>query len=526
MSSKGTDHDRQNRLVDQLLTHPDCFGHVADNITHIETHISHILLVGDYAYKIKKPFSLGFLDFSTLEKRRQCCNEELRLNQRLAASLYLEVVPIRGTIDKPVIGGDGAPLEYAVKMQRFKQQDLLDRRTLDRETVDKLARLIATFHRNGAVSSDPSHNTLGRVSAPMMENFRVIRELKHPLLENERLNSLQIWTEQQLDQLNELFEERFLAGNIRECHGDLHLGNIVFFNEKITPFDGIEFNPNLRWIDTMSDIAFLLMDLQHRGLSQAADQLLNRYLEETGDYAGLPLLRLYMLYRAMVRAKVSAIRITQPDLSYEEQPKYLEEYLSYLTLAESITRHPPASLLITHGFSGSGKTTASGQLAEQLMAIRIRSDVERKRLFPQSDQGMGEHDTDRYSSHATLSTYAHLTGMAQHLLEAGFSVIVDATCLKWWQRRLFIRLADRLQSPLLILDCQAPQALMTKRIRARSQQKKDASEADYKVLVWQQKSAEPLTSEEKQKALTIDTGRFPPPGFLATVLQRLMRASP
>jgi aminoglycoside phosphotransferase family enzyme/adenylate kinase family enzyme len=523
MALNGTDQDVQHQLIKQLLMQPDCFGHGVDNIIHIETHISHLLLVGQYAYKIKKPVNLGFLDFSTLEKRYQCCLEELRLNQRLAPNLYLEVVAIGGSAEVPEIGEVKEPREYAVKMLRFRQQDLFDRRSLDRKMIDRLALLVAGFHQSAALSSDPSHGRAERFVEPVLENFRVIRELKHPLMEVEVLNSLQTWTEQQAGRLGGVLEERFEAGNIRECHGDLHLGNITLFEGKITPFDGIEFNPSLRWIDTLSDIAFLLMDLQHRGLNQFADQLLNCYLEQTGDYAGLPLLRFYLLYRAMVRAKVCAIRVTQPDLPLQEQSEHLQEYLSYLTLAESVIRHPPASLIITHGVSGSGKSTVSGWFAEQLMAIRIRSDVERQRLFPEPADKVKQIGNDRYSIQATQITYAHLSGMARHLLQAGFSVIIDATCLLWWQRHIFIRLADNLRVPMLILDCQAQGAVLQERVAFRSQRGEDASEAGLEVLAMQQKIAEPFTSQESERVISIDSEDFPPSGLLATVLQRLMR---
>ncbi|MBV2089947.1 MAG: AAA family ATPase [Candidatus Thiodiazotropha sp. (ex Ctena orbiculata)] len=514
---------RQNQLVAQLLAHPECFGHGIERLEHIETHISHLLLIGDFVYKIKKPLNLGFLDYSTLQRRQFCCAEELRLNQRFAPQLYKGVVEIRGSVERPEIGGQREVQEFALKMARFRQQDLFDRLTLDPPLVDQLALMIADFHRRAARASELPQGGVEKVFAPMMENFRVIRELRQPLLVIERLNSLQNWTEDQAGQLVELIEERYLAGSVRECHGDLHLGNIVLYQQRITPFDGIEFNPDLRWIDTLSDIAFLLMDLQHRGLYALSDQLLNRYLEETGDYAGLPLLRFYLLYRAMVRAKVSAIRVCQADLSAADQMAYLDEYLSYLTLAEKLVRHPPASMVITHGVSGSGKSTVSAQLAEQLMAIRIRSDIERKRLFAPQDGAAGGSASDRYSSAATRITYHHLAGLATGLLQAGFSVIIDATFLKGWQRELFHLLANRLQVPLLILDCQASPAQLQERIITRHQQGGDASEADLSVLQLQQSGVEPLTEEEHQLALSVDTENFPPRGFLATVLQRLMR---
>ncbi|MEW8625533.1 MAG: AAA family ATPase [Candidatus Thiodiazotropha sp.] len=522
MAGDMRDLARQNQLVAQLLAHPECFGHGVERVEHIETHISHLLLIGDFVYKIKKPLNLGFLDYSTLERRQLCCAEELRLNQRFAPQLYKGVVAIRGSVEQPEIGGQREVQEFALKMARFRQQDLFDRLTLDPPLVDRLALMVADFHRRADRASELPQGGIEQVIAPMMENFRVIRELKQPLLEVERLNPLQNWTEYQAEQLAELIEERYLAGSVRECHGDLHLGNIVLYQQRITPFDGIEFNPGLRWIDTLSDIAFLLMDLQHRGLHPLADQLLNRYLEEMGDYAGLPLLRFYMLYRAMVRAKVCAIRVSQSDLSAADQMGYLEEYLSYLTLAEKLVRHPPASLVITHGVSGAGKSTVSGQLAEQLMAIRIRSDIERKRLFPVPEGEAGETASNRYSLEATKTTYHHLAGLAAGLLQAGFSVIIDAAFLKGWQREIFHQLADRLQVPLLILDCQASPTQLRERIVARQQQGGDASEADLSVLELQQSDAEPLTAEECQLALTVDTENFPPHGFLATVLQRLM----
>jgi aminoglycoside phosphotransferase family enzyme len=520
MTTSPDDMTVQAELVEQLLARPGCFPHATDDICHIETHISHLLLVGDYVYKIKKALDLGFLDFSTLEKRRLCCQQELRLNSRLAPELYVELVTFRGTPDQPSLADEGEPLEYAVKMRRFQQRALLSQTLPDQHELDLLAQQIAEFHqRIPHAPADSLWGTPELVLEPMEENFRQIRNLKHPLLEGNRLESLQSWTEKVMSAITPLLYERREAGMIRECHGDLHLNNITRFEGHLMPFDGIEFNPALRWIDTLSDLAFLLMDLQHRGLTQAAARLLNDYLELTGDYAGLPLLPFYLLYRAMVRAKVCAIRFSQSDIGLDEAETVLGEYRRYLDLAESVTRQLSAALLLTHGVSGSGKSRVAGWLSERLMAIRIRSDVERKRLFPGTDaQALAR----RYASAATATTYAHLLGMARWLLRAGFVVIVDATFLKQSQRQPFFALAEALDTPLLILSCRASEVILQERIVRRTATGGDPSEADLSVLAMQLSQQEPLSEGERRHSILVDSEGFPPQGMVATVLQRLM----
>jgi aminoglycoside phosphotransferase family enzyme/predicted kinase len=510
----------QSELIKQLLGAPERFPHASGGIQHIETHISHLLLAGDYAYKIKKPIDLGFLDFSTLEKRRFCCEEELRLNRRLAPALYLEAVAIHGTPHQPSFNAEGEPIEYAVKMRRFEQRALLSHTPPDQGELSTLARLIADFHLG--LPPAPEDSAWGRaewVLQPMEDNFRQIRNLKHPLLEIERLDSLQNWTEACLRELSALLEERRAAGMIRECHGDLHLNNITRFEGRLMPFDGIEFNPALRWIDTLSDLAFLLMDLQHRGMGEAASQLLNEYLEITGDYAGLPLLPFYLLYRAMVRAKVCAIRFTQSDIDRQEAAQQLAEYRRYLNLAESVVASPPAALLLTHGVSGSGKSHLAAWLAGQMGAIRIRSDVERRRLFPANEP---MQKRQRYSPTATATTYAHLQAMARRLLQAGYSVIVDATFLQQDQRAPFFHLARNLETPILILHCRAREAVMRQRIVQRAAAGGDPSEADLAVLRRQVAESDELSAAEQCRTIQIDSEEFPPTGLMVRVLQGLM----
>jgi uncharacterized protein len=523
MFSQIVETDQQNALVRRLIEYPAGLGADHDPIEHIETHISHILLVGDLAYKIKKPVNLGFLDFSTLEKRLACCEEEVRLNRRLAPSLYLGVVRIGGDPARPGLIASGEPLEYAVKMRRFREQDLLDRQMLERDSIDELAGLIADFHQSADICTNPDYTEVETILKPMRDNFRTLRALKQPLLHVERLNRLQTWLDQQIMQHQAQLEERGESGRIRECHGDLHLGNITRYEGRITPFDGIEFSPELRWIDTLSDLAFLLMDLQFRGLNGASSRLLNQYLAATGDYSGLPLLRLYQCYRAMVRAKVHAIRAFQPGLTSQVQKAQLDEYHHYIELAEELTRQPPASLTLTHGLSGSGKTTVSDWMSEQLMAIRLRSDVERKRLYPAIDNGTGQIPAERYSEQATRTTYEHLCGLARYLLRAGYSVIVDAAFLKQWQRTPFLVMAQHLGVPVLIIDCHVRDEILEARVQRRREAGVDASEADLSVLAWQRKGRESLSPEEQSRVVRVETESFPPRGFMATLLQRFMQ---
>jgi hypothetical protein len=354
----------------------------------------------------------------------------------------------------------------------------------------------------------------------MLENFAQIREIGLAELELPRLDPLEAWSRDQAQRLHELLWQRKRQGHIRECHGDMHLGNIAAYQGRLQVFDGIEFNPNLCWIDTLNDLGFLLMDLQHRGLGHEAADFLNRYLERTGDYPALPLLRFYQTYRAMVRAKVAAIRLSQAGLSEQERRDLEAEYLGYIELAEGFTQTTRPVLLITHGLSGSGKSLFSGWLLERLPAVRLRSDVERKRLFA---TGAGSRGLEQgiYSRQASEATYAHLREYASVLLRAGFSVIVDATFLKAAQRRPFQQLADELTVDYLILDCQAPEAVLRARIGQRRVQGADPSEADLAVLALQMQNREALTDEELSHRLVLDTQTYPPLNLLEQIRQHL-----
>jgi aminoglycoside phosphotransferase family enzyme/predicted kinase len=490
------------------LRRPDAYPHRADRLAHIETHISHVFLAGDYAYKVKKPLNLGFLDFSTLERRRLCCGEEIRLNSRLAPRIYLEVVPIAGTPDAPRIGGEGTALEYAVRMRRFDQESLLTRLPVTPELADRIAERVAQFH--DAIPAAPQDSPFGTPEAvlgPMDENFSQIRaRLPDPSLLS-RLDPLEAWTHARHSDLRPLLEDRRRDGHIRECHGDMHRGNIALVQGDLVIFDGIEFNPGLRWIDTMSELAFLVMDLEEAGELPQARRLLNRYLEIRGDYGGLPLLDFYKVYRAMVRAKVTAIRLGQSDVGPAEAAEDREELERYLALAEGYTRPGPRRLYLTCGVSGSGKSRLSAILREHVPLVHIRSDVERKRLFGLPADARTGSDTDAgiYTKEASARTYGRLRELASVILDAGYSPLVDATFLERSRRRDFIALADEKGCPCTILVPEAPDAVLRERVAEREAEGRDPSEAGLAVLEAQLARREPLTEEERGMAVLLDT---------------------
>lgn len=475
----------------------------------IETHISWVLLTGQYAYKIKKPVSFGFLDFSTLEQRRFCCNEELRLNRRLAADLYLDVVPITGTPDHPQIGGTGAAIEYAVKMIRFPSGQLLSecagRGQLGIDQIDQLADSVAGFHESIEQAGENSpYGDSANIKHWFVENFDHIGPLLVDDAQKQQLQNIQQWGDSEWHNLAGLMRQRKLQGYVRECHGDLHLGNMTLINGKVTLFDCIEFNPLLRWIDVISEVAFLFTDLLHFGYDRYAYRFLNRYLQHTGDYQGLALLRYYLVYRALVRAKVSLLRMAQQpgDDAAAKQSRY--EYAAFADLAERFTKPRPTVLIITHGYSGSGKSTLAGQLAEQIGAFQVRSDIERKRLFgyrASAQTGSGI-DGGLYTQEASIKTYQHLKDLAQAVLEAGFPVIIDAAFLKSGQRDLFRQLAAGCGVPFHIIAFQASDEELSRRIQQRQD---DASEATMAVLHQQQQSAQPLSEQEQSDAIMINT---------------------
>jgi hypothetical protein len=468
----------------------------------IETHISYVILTGQFAYKIKKALELGFLDFRSLAARRFYCEEELRLNRRLAPKLYLEVVPITGSIDFPVLGGTGAAIEYAVKMREFPQEALASqavrRGELSAADIDTLAAKIAAFHRTTLVARNGKpFGAPDDVLRIARQNFTQMRPLLVTASEIADLDWLAVWTDRQHAASAASMALRRSEGFVRECHGDLHLGNIAVVDRELTIFDCIEFNEEMRWIDVMSEVAFVTMDLHDRGRPDFAHRFLNAYLEITGDYAGLNVLRFYVVYRAMVRAKVARLRAEQLAPGNVKSAA-LAESRGYLKIAADYAQPPCPALLITHGLAGSGKTTLSQALLELIGAVRIRTDVERKRLhgLPVAARDRNGIDAGLYAPEATRETYLCALQLARVATSAGWRVIVDAAFLKRWQRQLFRNLASELGIRFTIVDFVAVTRTLRDRVTQRLRDPREASDADLAVLEHQVQTQEQLAPDE------------------------------
>lgn len=486
----------------QSLLDPAAYPHPTESISVLETHISWVILTGRYAYKLKKPVDFGFVDFSTLARRQHFCEEEIRLNRRFAPDLYQCVVPITGTAERLRIEGGGDPVDFAVKMRQFDQRCLFDRLVADGRLgprdVDVIADVTATFHlATASAHTNDRRGTAQAVRTATEETFSHLLQLASDDAEHRTITELADWHRQQIDRLAPLIEQRRRLGCVRECHGDLHLGNVVLIDGRPTPFDCIEFNPALRWIDVVSDVAFLAMDLEVKGARAFAYRFMNRYEAITGDYAGLRLWDYFRMYRAMVRAKVCRLTMAQrPNAS--RTPGLLAEYRAYLEFGGRLVAPRSPWLVITHGFSGSGKSFIAEALSEQLPSIWLRSDIERKRLCP---TGATEN---RYAPAMTRQTYSRLCRLAATLIEAGLSVIVDATFLQRWQRQLIQDLADATSVPLVILDIQTPTIVLESRIRSRALHGNGPSEATVKVLHMQRSARQDFTEQERSRVLVVD----------------------
>lgn len=461
------------------LQDPRAYPHAVTSVRVIQTHISWVCLAGDFAYKIKKPVDFGFLDFSTLEKRKVLCAAELDLNRRFAPDLYIAVVSIVRVNGELRVGGDGEAIEWAVQMRRFPQEAqldaCLDRGALSGPALAGFAAQLAVIHEQLPHTPPDDLGSAAAVWRPIAENFEQIASTSIRSRGADAVNDIQGWSANRHEALRDALDRRRADGFVRECHGDLHLSNLVAIEGHIIAFDCIEFSAPLRWIDVISDVAFLVMDLECRSRPDLAATFIDAYLAARGDYAGAALLTFYKVYRSMVRAKVAALQHDGADGGKDALVARFDRHIAYAT---SIVRGGSVTMYLTCGVSGSGKSWLSERLVPLLAAIRIRSDVERKRVTS------GAAD---YSPAAIADVYTHMLTSATAVLSGGTSVIVDATFIDSGERQRYAQCARTLGVPMRVIYTTAPRAVLESRIRKRSEAGTDPSDADLAVLTAQLK---------------------------------------
>lgn len=499
-------------MIRQLLR-PEAYGHpvAAGGPQLLETHLSWVLLSGPYAYKLKKPVAFGFVDFSTAELREHACRDELRLNRRLSPERYLDVVPVYGPLEAasfiPPATTPAVVLAWAVRMVQFDQEQLLPAALaagqVGEGAIRELAERLARFHRDAA--TDGPETPWGQSEAvlqPVLDNLTALADCPGA---QAYLGPLTAWVRQQAGALQAWFSQRQRGGHIRECHGDLHLGNMLLGDCGIEVFDALEFSETLRWIDPISELAFLVMDLAVRGRADLGTLLLNSWLEASGDGDGLRGWAWYSVYRALVRAKVSWLRLKQSGLAAAERSRIQTELAGYLGLAMDWIQRQSQPLVLMHGLAGSGKSTVAVALSQQLGAVVFRSDVERKRLF-----GLwGVRPTrllegELYDPAASSHLYGNtLPALVEAASAGGLAVIVDACFLRRSERQRMVALAGKLGIPVQIVVCTAPEPLLRQRLLERAAAGSDPSDATVEVLQSQHQWLEPLDPDEKGLVMAV-----------------------
>lgn len=486
------------------MTQPGFYPHpVTEPIQLIQTHVSYVLLTGEYAYKVKKPVNFGFLDFSTLEKRQHFCQEELRLNQRGAAELYLEVIPLTQVGEQFQLGGTGEPIEYTVKMQQFPQEalftELFDRGELTEQHLETLAAVLADFHRN-AVTNDyiRSFGQVSQIRQAIDENYEQTESYIGGPQTQQQFDETKQYTDRLFAEQEALFVDRVKQDWIRECHGDVHLRNIALWHDKILLFDCIEFNEPFRFVDTMFDIAYIIMDLDARQRSDLSNLFLNAYIEQMGDWEGLQVLPLYLSRQSYVRAKVTSFLLNDPTIPDVVKQESAQTAAGYYHLAWQYTRPRQGRLILMAGLSGSGKSTVGRYLARKLGAVHLRSDAVRKHLagVPLTERG----SADLYTPEMSQKTYDRLLHLGTTLANQGYTVILDAKYDRQSLRTAAIAEANDKHLPIQIIHCTAPLEVLEQRLDDRTG---DISDATADLLPNQQ--MDPFNETERPYVTQVDT---------------------
>lgn len=513
------------REFERLLS-PAAYSHPVTAVELVETHISWVLLTGEFAYKIKRPVRLDFIDLTSAQHRASLCEQEIALNRRFAPDLYLQVSRITAESDGAGMDGPGPTIEHAVKMLQFERRDELDS-LLSADAVAPMelegfgTRLAAIHERVPVAPAGSQWGAADAVRAAVLRNLEECVSAAVGLGPVPELRGLRPVLEPVLDSLALVMGDRRARGRVRECHGDLHCGNLVRLSSGLVAFDCLEFEPAFRWIDVAEETAFLYMDLHAFGRPAHAAAFLNGYLSGGGDYGACRLVRAYAAHRALVRAKVAALSPGGRS-DADEVAAARAKFLRYLHCAEAMLAPTGPELILMSGFSGSGKTYLAHRLAAGLGAIHLRSDLERKRLagIGELDRSGSELGQGLYSVEMTRRVYERLLEVTRPVLQGGLTAIVDATFNRRAERALFTGLARQLGVPICVIRCEAPEQTLRSRILSRELAGMDASEAGLSVLAWQQRNHEAVHEGEGIRAIVAQTDQ---PGELDRVLDEIGR---
>jgi len=495
----------------QGLLEPKAYPEATARIELVQTQMSFILLADNYVYKVKKPVNLGFLDYTTLEKRRFFCQREVELNQRLCPEVYLGVVPITKDERKILIQGKGKAIEYAVKMRRLPQKAMMDALLasdkVTPEMVTAVAQKLVAFHQRAETNA--SISAFGRIDAIRKntdENFTQTEKYIGNTISQEKYQRVKAYTDSFIKKNATLFRKRIADGRIRDCHGDLHAAHVCF-TDGICIYDCIEFNDRFRYSDVAAEVAFLAMDLDHYGRADLARRFVNAYIDKSKDRGLVKLLNFYKCYRAYVRGKVEGFKLDDPYIAPAEKGQILEVASSYFDLADSYTRSKPA-LFITTGLVGTGKTFSAQALAKRLGLVVISSDVTRKKLasIPLTEHRFEEFDSGIYSAEFSRKTYGKMFTEARDILAEGGSVILDASFIRAEERLKAKKLAAELGADFFIVECSLDEETIKQRLAQRLEEG-STSDGRWEIYPSQKGAFEPVAEVPPQKHVIIDTSK-------------------
>ncbi len=490
------------RLI-EAMSDPNFFPHKPHNVIVIQTHISVVFIAGNLVYKVKKPLNFGFLDFTTFQKRRHYCEQEVLLNSRFSSGIYLGVVGIFDGFKGINLLGKGTLIDTAVLMRRIPAENILINRLstqkIGMNLLDRIAKKIAQFHSQAL--NGPGIATYGSIETirqNLIENFDQTKKFVGRTISERVYDGLKKKSFDYLSSHEALFQSRSANGHIRDCHGDLHLEHVVV-NDDIMLIDCIEFNERFRYGDTAADLAFLLMDFDYRGFPAFGDRVSSTYAEISGDPDFEKCVRFYKSYRAFVRGKVTSFVIDEPEVEPQAQLESMSKASDYFGLSLCyLESEPPVALIITCGFTGSGKSWFARQFSSRYGAQLVQSDVVRKEQFGIDP---GEHRLDKfgegiYTSNATEKTYRSMFRNAQETLRSGRSVLLDASFSKKSWRDEAKRLAKHHSARFLIIHCVASEQTIMQRLSERRFKKHQPSDGRWEIYLGQLSAFEPLQVDE------------------------------